>query len=167
VIVRRLHIGNHPLLRALALHLYALEPPHPPYTCVGDLAGDLEHGPPKGPRNRPHAYRHLTLPQPALVLPPDVKVSALEFYPAGGGLGWHSDYQGSPGWRVYIGRPLDGVAGVFMTVDGNYPDSHGLATAFQVTGRSDTWHALRCDGPRLALGIRFPAGGLTARTLGL
>jgi hypothetical protein len=107
------------------------------------------------------------MPQPKIALPADMKVSALEFYPAGGGLGWHSDYQGAPGWRVYIGRPLDGVPGVFMTVDGNYPDSHGLATAFEITGRSDTWHALRADGARLAIGVRFPAGGETARSLGL
>jgi len=167
LIVRRLVVADHPLLCAAAAYLETLAPPRPPYVRAGDLDSDLVAGPPDEPRNRPRAFRHLTLPHPALELPPDVKVSALEFYPAGGGLGWHSDYQGQPGWRVYIGRPLDGVPGVFMTVDGNYPDSPGLGTAFQITGRSDTWHAVRADGARLALGLRFAVGGLTARALGL
>lgn len=167
MIVRRLPIAAHPLLRALALHLYAIEPPLPPYTTAGDLQLDLSVGPPPYPRNRPRTFRHVTMAPPTLALPPDVKVSALEFYPAGGGLGWHSDYQGASGWRIYIGRPLDGVPGVFLTVDADYPDDPHLATAFQITGRSDTWHAMRADGARLAIGVRFPAGQLTARTLGL
>jgi hypothetical protein len=97
----------------------------------------------------------------------DAMLSALNYYPVGGGgLGWHTD-TGHPGWRIYIARLLSPLPGVFKTPGREYVDEPGSALAFYVSGEpGDSWHAVRTDGPRFSLGIRF-ADGPTQRELRL
>jgi hypothetical protein len=169
IVVRRLVVEDYPLLRELAAYLDGVEPPPPPYDTRGDWRADIAAGPPDVDRPKPLAYRRQFMAAPVRVgsMADDTIVSALNYYPPGGsGIGWHTD-SGHPGWRIYIGRPLTAMPGVFLVTGGAFLDVPGLATAFHVSGRAaDSWHAVASEGPRLSMGLRI-AGDRTARLLGL
>jgi hypothetical protein len=168
LIVRRLVVADHPLLCAAAAYLETLAPPPPPYQARGDLAADVLLGAPTTNRNRPHAFNHRSVPPPRPPeLPGDTVISAIEYYPEGGGLGWHTD-SGWPGWRIYIPRPL-GAPGTFYTRLGRFQDAPGIANAFYVSGRpGESWHAVLAGGPRFSIGLRIvDPHAATACALGL
>ncbi len=172
--VRRLQIADYAVLRELQRFLDTLRAPPPPYEPArGDLAVDLAAGPPlDGDRVHPLArwrqvphYVEAHWPK----LPPDCAIASLNYYPPGGaGMGWHTD-SSAPGHRVYIGKPLAGAPGHFLSHNGVHRvdtvDEDGIATAFTIGPLS--WHAVRADGERLSVGMRVDAGGATARLLGI
>lgn len=166
--VFRLHVAQHALLRELAAYADQLEAPAPPYRERGDLLADIAGGPPAADRTRPEAFRFAIMEwEQPLWMPIDSTLASVNYYPPGGsGLGWHSDTS-RPGWRVYIGRPLEGVPGEFLVEGGAYSDVAGVAHAFYVSGvPGESWHALRAGGARFSVGIRID-GEVTARALGL
>jgi hypothetical protein len=169
MIVRRLVVDDYPLLRELSAYLDTVEPPPPPYDERGDWRADIEAGAPSVDRPKPLAYRRQFMEHPLRVgsMADDTIVSALNYFPPGGaGIGWHSD-SGHPGWRIYIGRPLTSMPGVFLVSVGAFIDTPGIATAFHISGRAaDSWHAVISEGPRFSVGLRI-AGDRTARLLGL
>jgi hypothetical protein len=169
VIVHRLDVDAHPLLRELSAYLDTVQPPQPPYDEKGDWRADVDAGPPAEDRPKPRAFRRQFMERPLRLpsMPDDTILSALNFYPPGGsGLGWHTD-TGHPGWRVYLGRPLTHLPGAFLVPDGIFLDEPGIATAFYVSGKPcESWHAVRAFGARLSVGLRI-AGDRTARALGL
>jgi hypothetical protein len=169
-------IGAHPFLRDLAAYLDGLTAP--PVFRVddnserGDWRRDIADGPPAEDRPKPLAYRRQFLQAPAVLpsFPGGTMVSALNYYPVGGGgLGWHTDSH-APGWRVYISRPLTSTPGLLMADDDGgriYDDVPGLARAFYVSGTPcASWHAVVAHGPRLSIGLRIRST-TTARSLGL
>jgi hypothetical protein len=175
--VQRMVVSEHALLRDLAAYAAALAVPPGPIVERGDWLDDVLAGPPPPPtdRNRPAAYRFVRMawwPQPSW-MPADATIASVNYFPSdGAGLGWHTD-AGSPGWRVYLGRPLDGVSGEFLFVKkgGGDPivlrDYPALATAFYVSGEPcSSWHAVAAHGARFSVGIRIH-GDATARALGL
>ncbi len=168
MIVRRLTIADHPLLCELNHYAARLEAPPPPYLKRGDFFRELLDDPPSENRNRPDGYEFQIMQwrQPEW-MPDDATISAVNYFPALGGIGWHTD-SGAPGWRVYVARPVDPrLPGSFHYEGGAMQDRAGMAIAFFVTGLPcDSWHAVQCDGPRFSVGIRFPIGA-TARALGL
>lgn len=169
--IHRLTIADHPLLVGAAAVLDSLEAPHGPFLERGDFWTDIEGDPPKDNRPRPHNYHRKPFHPPRpLDLPPDVHLASINYYPPGGaGMGWHTDST-SPGWRVYLARPL-GVPGCFITMDDGRRvetyDEDGIALAFFVSGEPDTWHAVRTMDARFSLGLRLVAPGPTAAALGL
>jgi hypothetical protein len=169
VIVHRLAVDDHQLLRELAAYLDGVEPPPPPWDEHGDWLADIDSGPPPVDRPKPLAYRRQFMQAPVRVgsMDSDTIVSALNYYPPGGsGIGWHTD-SGHAGWRIYIARPLEAMPGVFLVTAGVFIDQPGIATAFYVSGRpGESWHAVRAFGARLSIGLRI-AGDRTARALGL
>jgi hypothetical protein len=169
MILRRLVVADHALLRELSTYLETVDPPPPPYDTRGDWRADIEAGPPAVDRPKPLAFRRQFMQAPVRIgsMADDAIVSALNYYPPGGaGIGWHSD-AGHPGWRIYIGRPLTSAPGLFLLPGLIFEDVPGIATAFYVSGHPcDSWHAVRAEGARLSIGIRFKAGP-TARALGL
>jgi hypothetical protein len=166
--VRRLVVADHQLLRELAAYVEQLEVPRPPHRELGDWRADIAAGPPDVNRTRPAAFRLQIMEwqQPAW-MPRDATIASVNYFPPGGaGLGWHTDF-GRPGWRVYIGRPLGPELGQFHFAGGWLEDSPDSAIAFYVSDvRHDSWHAVRCDGPRFSVGLRI-TGPATARALGL
>lgn len=77
-------------------------------------------------------------------------------YPAGGGIGWHTDSR-DQGWRVYL--PIV-CGGRFLFGDGRLlrelPDEEGFANVFFVgPDWRDNWHAVRADRPRVVVGLRL------------
>jgi hypothetical protein len=173
MIVWRLQIAAHPLLQQLAEFLACVPRPElfisTPTTERGDWRADVDGPPPVDDRPQPFAFRRLRMQTP-LQLPGmngDTMISALNYFPVGGGgLGWHTD-TGHPGWRVYMPRLLSPAPGVFRTPAIDYVDNEKLALAFYVSGDpADSWHAVRSEGGRFSLGVRF-ADGPTQRQLGL
>lgn len=173
MIVRRLLISNHALLQQAAAFLDTVAPPELFNVAEwerGDWRGDVDGRPPLRDRPQPLSFRRQRLacsPRLDGIEMGDAQISALNYYPVGGGgLGWHTD-TGHPGWRVYIARPLTAMPGVFLTVESAFIDAPGTALAFLVSGEPcASWHAVRSLGPRLSLGLRFKDGP-TARALGL
>jgi len=172
MIVRRLLIASHPLLQQAAQYLASVTPPQAFDVAKwerGDWRADFDGPPPTSDRPQPLAFRRMRMESAARVDGwGDAKVSALNYYPVGGGgLGWHTD-TGHPGWRVYMPRLLGGGApGVFRTAGADYVDERGTALAFWISGEPmGSWHAVRTYGARLSLGIRF-TDGPTQRALGL
>lgn len=168
MIVRRLVIERHQLLRELAGYLEAVSVPPLPCRSRGDLRADIDGGPPGVDQNRPRSFRWLSMRHP-IRLPSMLEktiVASLNYYPAGGGQGWHTD-SAAYGWRVYIGRPLSAARGVFLTPGVRTYDEPGIATAFYVSGRPcDSWHAVEAPGPRVSVGARI-RDLATVRELGL
>jgi hypothetical protein len=172
MIVRRLRIPEHRLLQEAAAFLSTVPTPElfiPMLSERGDWRADVDGRPPENDRPQPLAFRRARLQTP-LQLPGmngDAMISALNYFPVGGGgLGWHTD-SGHAGWRVYLPRLLTPIPGVFKTPDREYVDDEGCALAFYVSGNPcDSWHAVRTDGARFSLGIKF-ADGPTQRELGL
>lgn len=173
MIVQRLWIDAHPLLQEAAAFLATVRAPElfvPHLSERGDWRADVDGRPPAGDRPQPLAFRRARLQTPLqLSGMTDAMISALNYFPVGGGgLGWHTD-SGHSGWRVYIPRLLAALPGVFRTVERDYIDEPGTALAFYVepsTSTSLSWHAVRAAGARFSLGIRF-ADGPTQRALGL
>jgi hypothetical protein len=175
MIVRRLVVDDHEVLREMSAFLDTVEAPPPPYDTRGDWLADIDAGPPPVDRPQPLAFRRQFMPAPVRVgsMADDTIVSALNYYPPGGaGIGWHTD-SGHAGWRIYIARPLAVEPGVLLVYDGAERETHvlidtpGIAAAFYVSGRPcDSWHAVRTFGPRLSIGLRI-AGARTARAMGL
>jgi len=171
--ITRLPIDKFPLLASVERYLLSLPPPLPPFESIGSVAADINDGPPDANRTRPRAMlRKVFNPPRDLELPPDVALASLNYYPAGGGMGWHTD-SAAPGWRIYIGRVLGDVPGIFLHLDEREtiatPDEAGLATAFFVSGLpGQSWHALHTLAPRLSIGLRLSVtNGPTAQALGL
>jgi hypothetical protein len=169
VIAQRLTVADHPLLRDVAAYLDGVRVPAPPWRERGEWRADIDGGPPTVDRNRPAAFRWQPLPHAGRLpnmAPADI-IASLNYYPPGGaGQGWHTD-SGAFGWRIYMGRPLAGVAGCFLTASQTLYDAPGTALAFYVSGvPCASWHAVRAEGARLSVGIRIrdPA---TVRALGL
>ena len=142
----------------------------------GDWRADIEAGPPADDRPKPLSFRRQFLQAPALLpsFPGSTTVSALNYYPVGGGgIGWHTDSH-APGWRIYLARPLTSAPGLLVTerIDGDrrartYDDVPGLARAFYVSGEPCTsWHAVIAPGPRFSIGVRIRSTAV-AKSLGL
>lgn len=168
MIVRRLRIDDHQLLRELLAYVNEVQLPGLQLVPhEGDWRADIAGGVPLEDRPRPRSFRRLGLPTKRPIwMPPDAALASLNYYPPGGaGIGWHTDST-SIGWRVYIGRPLEGVPGEFMLPLATIADEAGFATAFHVSGQPcSSWHAVRAEGARLSVGIKIT--GDTARVLGL
>jgi hypothetical protein len=166
-------IGRHPFLCELAAYLDSLRPPglfivHR-NSDHGDWRADIAAGPPTEDRPKPLTYRRMFLQAPAVLpsFPGATTVSALNYYPVGGGgLGWHTDSH-APGWRVYLARPLTSTPGLLYAEGRTYDDVPGLARAFHVSGEPCTsWHAVLAAAPRFSLGVRIRSTA-TVRALGL
>jgi len=170
---RRLVVAQDPLTRAMAAFLVEVEHrslwewDHVP--TAGDLAADLERGPgsPMVDRQQPRAYCRRFLPHASYFngMPSGTRITSLNFCPAGGGVGWHTD-SGAPGWRVYVTRTLDGDEGAFLHAGGAWEDDARIAHGFYVSATAPfSWHAVRARGPRLSLGVCI--GSTLATRLGL
>lgn len=126
---------------------------------MGDIDADLVAGPPEYDRdvNAPRFAAHLSDLQAATEVPPPLLVRAAWYYPAGGGLGWHTNSM-KPGWRAYVVRSLAERpdAGV-MTSSGVYPDVPGMVNLFRIDPDwRRSWHAVYARTPRLSIGVWAP-----------
>lgn len=136
-------------------------------TRNGDLAADLRDGPPETV-DRPRALVRRCGMVPfahARELLKPVDVVGINYYPARGGMGWHTN-SNAPGWRIYLPLALDAHGGSgLITTDGRFPDQPGFANAFRIGPWRESWHAVWADGARLSIGARITDA--TARELGL
>lgn len=155
--LHRLPVAKFALLSDLAAALRSVRPPDPPYTELGDFAADIDAGPPAKDRPRPFSYRRQIMQRSELRLhvPDGVMVASLNYYPVGGGVGWHTDSK-SPGWRVYLALPMGPGRGAFITRDRFAFDDPDFALAFRVG--PGAWHAVDSPGPRLSAGLHFVPG---------
>lgn len=167
MIVQRLDISKHALLRMMSAFLARAERPPAPPMERGDLHGDLMAGPPASDRPNPTSYRFHRLQPPQLALPTATTIGSFNYFPEGGaGIGWHTD-SNSPGWRVYVARPLSADVGWFYSDAGLFQDDPLQATAFYVARPPrHFWHAVSAPGPRFSIGIRIQSDDV-ARELGL
>lgn len=166
--VLRLPIARHALLRELDAYARGLEEPRPPYMERGDLLADLFAGPPAVDRTRPQSFRFQIMQwQQPRWMPADSTIASVNYFPGGGaGIGWHTD-SSRPGWRVYIGRPLNGAPGMLLVEGDAFEDTPGIAHAFYVSGEPcSSWHAVRAAGARFSVGIRIESAAAAA-ALGL
>lgn len=151
MILRRLRVADHPLLETVVGVLQDVTVPGH-FETRGDLYGDIASAPPLEDRPRPIAWRRELLKPRAVALPDGVRLSSLKFYPADGGVGWHTDSH-NPGWCVYVAENLSAKRGLFLHDGGLVVDEPGYALAFTVG--PDSWHAVDAPGPRLSIGLYF------------
>lgn len=125
---------------------------------AGDWVADIADGVPIVDRNMPRAKKVALLQRVTSIQQqhPDVAVRAIHYYPAGGGMGWHTNSQ-APGWRVYVphvmvARPLSGM----LTANECVLDRDGFANVFEVRG-AESWHAVFAMTERWSLGVRLPS----------
>jgi hypothetical protein len=125
---------------------------------IGDVVADIAAGPPRVDRNMPRAKKVAALPRKLAddIQSYDVTVRSLLHYPAGGGMGWHTNSE-APGWRVYVphvavARPLSGM----LTTDGCFMDRSGFANLFEIASDRDSWHAVFAMTERCSIGVRLP-----------
>jgi hypothetical protein len=97
---------------------------------------------------------HLEREQRALVelVPPDVRVRNVSYYPEGGGLGWHTN-SALPGWRVYVPLLPDAPRSGTRTESGWFPDRPGFANMFRITDWRNSWHCVEAHTARLSAGL--------------
>lgn len=153
--VFQIPIAGDPLLEQLydaVSHIDARPAPE----VVGDWVADIAAGVPTADRNMPHAKKVALLKRVLPDIQQAVAVRAIHYYPAGGGMGWHTN-SAAPGWRVYVphvavAQPLSGM----VTTDGCVLDRPGFANMFEVRGR-DSWHAVFAMTERFSIGVRLPA----------
>ncbi len=74
------------------------------------------------------------------------------YFPAGGGMGWHTDSH-REGWRIYV-RRLDGGNAVFKYNDFAISEWPGIGGYVFRVG-ADCWHSIRTNGDRFSCGIRL------------
>jgi len=157
--VRQLPIDDRPLLAELlacALRQFFARPPAT--TTGGDLRADLD----AGPRNADLAWytsrdcAFLAKGPAQQLCPRGVEVRGVTYYPACGGIGWHTNSD-APGWRVYVpcSPYLDKWRAGLHTTSGFVADRPGFANAFKVGEWRDSWHAVECTDPRLVVGVRL------------
>ena len=157
--VRQLAIADQPLLAQLlacAVRQYFARPPET--TTGGDLRADLDAGPPATdlPWYTSRDCAFLAKGPAQQLCPPGVQVRGVTYYPARGGIGWHTNSD-APGWRVYAPCSpfLDTWRAGMHTTNGFVADRPGFANAFKVGDWRDSWHAVECTDPRLVIGIRI------------
>lgn len=134
----------------------------PDSVAFEDFSADMALGPPAEDRDirAPRLATHLGGLQTfaGTVVSAPLQVRAAWYYPAGGGLGWHTNSR-KPGWRVYVVLPF-GESGLW-TFDGTtrdwHPDRAGHANLFRIDDDwRKSWHAVAADAPRLSLGLWAP-----------
>lgn len=168
--VTRIPVHRHALLVGMSDYLASVAEPAGAYVpSVGNVRADIDGGPPGRDRPQPASYHRLFLPHPQRLpgMRAGIRISALHYYPAGGGLGWHTD-SGAWGWRVYVVRHLEPGYGRFFNAKGAfYVDDPSYANAFYVRDKDPfSWHAVHTSGPRLSLGVRIKSKEI-AHWLGL
>lgn len=151
----RVSVESHPVLVALH-HLLAelLIAPRREPEVVGDLDADLRAGIPSVDRMHPTSIRcrHMVdIAQRARALVGTWETRAATYYPAGGGMGWHTD-SGRPGWRAYVVLPLGRSR--FLTADAAFQDVGGTAMVFRAGPGG--WHAVQATDERFSIGVRIP-----------
>lgn len=156
MIVRHIPLAAHPLLERMAAALEAARPPAAVQT-IGDWRADLAAGIPGADRDLAAAQTtgHMPEAQAAFVAGAGAQVRAAIYYPAGGGMGWHTN-SACPGWRVYVPRVRDAspVSGM-VTADGSFPDVAGYANMFFVARDwRRSWHAVYALTERYCIGVR-------------
>lgn len=85
-------------------------------------------------------------------IPPSCRLQCHNYYPNGGGLGWHTDST-QPGWRIYLYRYLNGD-GLFRYRNQEFREQVVGGYLFE-TG-PDCWHSLASFGERFSVGIQGP-----------
>ena len=148
--VWRVPVIAHPLLEGL-WELLAQAPRPRGFLRYGDLEADWAEGP--GVEDRPtprtrHMGEFSGRMDSALGLGfPTLRRRAFGCYPAGGGLGWHTNSD-TPGWRVYLVRS---GGGQLLLPGSAVDDRDAHANIFRVG--MGTWHAVRAVGDRYVLGF--------------
>lgn len=151
----RVKVESHPILERLQ-HLLAdlLIEPRRAVQSFGDVAMDIRSGIPSTDRRQPWSIRCVHMIDVAARAKPLVgnwQVRAATYYPAGGGMGWHTD-SGRPGWRVYVVLPLGRSR--FLTVDQEFRDMGGTAMVFKAG--PGAWHAVEATDERFSIGVKVP-----------
>ncbi len=125
--------------------------------------------PPAKDRTRPEEQHLFTIDNLTGSVPLDKdrqRRQCMNYYPAGGGIGWHTD-SAQPGWRVYVFRLL-GVAGEYRHCQFLY-DEHVFEEMQEFGGyvfEAGVWHALRAWTPRLVCGFQVSPTFATQVVLG-
>ncbi len=114
--------------------------------------------PPIADRSRPfsqqlYALRDLTKDVPCAG--PGWRRQCANYYPAGGGIGWHTD-SAWPGWRVYVYRLLGADGASVMRFD-DQEFHEGPSEFGGYVFKAGIWHALYTHIPRLSCGFQIPA----------
>lgn len=153
--VWQVHHSAHPTLTKLWAVLQATPPADPQeMERHGDLGADIAAGAPV--ENRVNAViRHFasmaSLRDAAHAVADGLEIRGTNYYPAGGGMGWHTNSD-RLGWRAYLVRAPGGRS-YFGHKDGVLPDRDGYANVFKVSARS--WHYVRAETERWSIGLRL------------
>jgi len=132
----------------LALHRVTVRPEP---AKKGDWRGEL------GELPTPEVSRPITtwmapVQLEGVPLPPGTRLQCANYYPPGGGIGWHTDFA-YPGWRVYV-HTSDAPGTVFRY--GNDTILEGTVGGYVFETGPACWHALVSAGHRLACGLQIP-----------
>jgi hypothetical protein len=154
--VFRVRIGEYPLLADVALAAAAA-----PRNGRLIRSGEWPEQAPTFERDIPRPVgrfcaTHDFTPLRELPLRWPIELRSFISYPAGGGIGWHTDSR-DQGWRVYL--PIV-CGGFFMHRPAGWtqlvPDLDGYANVFHVGPEwRDNWHAVRAERERVVLGVRL------------
>lgn len=156
---------RHPLLSALYALLREHEPRQHTLVVNDELQRSFVADPPSGDRPNPQAGLREFEFLPALVEAAgrvlarwgdeEITTRAVNYYPAGGGIGWHTN-SNFPGWRVYIVRTAPQPRSRFLIPQGAIPDRDGVANVFKV--EPGAWHAVDAATERWSFGMRISDG---------
>lgn len=159
--VKQIPIAGHEVLEQLADYLRGVDQEEAERALIvkGRWLEDVLSGPPRTDRDMPEsstlAHIHGSKRSLRRVLPFDVEPRSVIYYPALGGMGWHTNSL-APGWRVYVPRALEAVnpCSGMLTQDGFFRDREGYVNAFEIGHWLASWHAVYSLTPRLVVGVR-------------
>ena len=155
--VAQLPLDRVPALASLAGQARARLDRHTPTpVLVGEWPTDLYVGPPDV--DQPHAVARYCAFVGRPEAPAGFEVRGTNYYPAGGGMGWHTNSD-APGWRIYLPCLAPRAPSGMLTEGGFVLDRAGFANVFRVDVDDfrKSWHAVHALSPRLTVGLRVSA----------